>query len=67
MAAIKIYHQQHNQKKLFHTAQIKEAAHPLTEVMREGSFQEQACHHRQTTVNQSIVLKMESVNMLMFS
>lgn len=35
--------------------------------MREGSFQEQAWHHRQTTVNQSIVWKMESVNMLMFS
>jgi hypothetical protein len=31
MAAIKIYHQQHNQKKRFHTAQIIEAAHPLTE------------------------------------
>lgn len=67
MAAIKIYHQQHNQKKWFHTAQIIEAAHPLTEVMKEGSFQEQAWHHRQTTVNQSIVWKMESVNMLMFS
>lgn len=66
-AAINIYRQQHNQKKWFHTAQITEAAHPLNEVLKEVSFQEQAWHHRQTTANQRIVWKMESVNMLMFS
>jgi hypothetical protein len=38
MAAIMTYRQQHNQKKWFHTAQIIEAAHPLTEVIKEGSF-----------------------------
>jgi hypothetical protein len=55
MPEMKIYPQKHNQKEWTLTVQVTEAAHPLTEGMREGSFQEQARHHRKTTVNQSKV------------